>query len=200
MKTRNVFLIMAIFFMLLSCICIFFYIFLFSLTAGCFAVLFLIISLYNFFHFVGHAGVDSIAGGFAAAVSMPNEKFKIPPERFSPIEAKIVSEDYDGAVKDLKEILEKNPGHPKAVAMLAELFAEKMSDYPKAYGLLSVYFEKKEEPSPGDEDLAMLFVDVLLEMKAADKAVEFLEKEMKKPYSKSVIKAFSTKKAAISPR
>jgi hypothetical protein len=77
--------------------------------------------------------------------------------------------------------------------MLAEIFVDKLRDYPKAYGLLSVYFENKKKPLPGDEDLAMLFADVLLEMKAPDKADEFLQQEMKKPYSQSAIKAFSTR-------
>jgi hypothetical protein len=134
---------------------------------------------------------------FGYGVFLPKVHNKIPPEKFAPIEAKIISENYEGAMQDLKEILEKNPGQPKAVAMLARLFVQKMRDYPNAYGLLSVYFENRKKPSPEDEDLAMLFVDALLEMKVNDRAIEFLKREMEKSYSQSTIKAFSQKKEAL---
>ncbi len=122
----------------------------------------------------------------------------LPPE-FSKIRAKIANGEYSDAEAELNCILEKDNGNPFVIAILAELFFDKLHDLKKTEGLLKSYLSK-EGRNPGDLKFAMMLSDVYLESGRTDLAIDFLKSELDKGYNPQLIGKLNKRISAIENR
>ncbi|OGV48167.1 MAG: hypothetical protein A2X49_09050 [Lentisphaerae bacterium GWF2_52_8] len=102
---------------------------------------------------------------------------KAPAAKLSAARSLIVKEQFQEAIDNLKDLLEKYPGDPEIVAMLAELFLDKMNNPGDAIGLMLVYFDPQKKRKQGDAELALRVADVYLRFKLKEQALAFLKQE-----------------------
>lgn len=133
-----------------------------------------------------------VGNQIAFGIYYPTKTVAPPPPEFPVIRAKIANEKYDEAVSELEKLLEKDPGNYHVIVLLIDIFIDKTKDYQNAYELITAYL-KKYERVPQDVPIVMKLVDVYLDNDASDKAVEFLNAEIKKKYHPKDLKTLKTR-------
>lgn len=115
----------------------------------------------------------------------PGNNVREAPPEYAAIRAKITNGDLDEAIEELKVLLIENPLNSHAVSLMADILIDEKEDYKNAIGLLANYINKAPVR---DENLAsiMRLTDIYVDNNCADRAMEFLERELKKSYSSKI--------------
>lgn len=116
---------------------------------------------------------------------------------FDRIASLISKQDYEGAVKELEEILKKDNFNYMATSMLAGLYAKKLAEPQKSIDILRSYLEKKNSRASEDTDMVLMFADLCSANNMPDLAVAAIEKELQKKYPPADVRSLELRFAAL---
>ncbi len=120
----------------------------------------------------------------ADKVYYPGKKNKAPEYKLDTIRAKIMRREFTEAEAELIQILKMHPLDQAPTAVLAGMYLDNTGETDKAYALLANYLRNKETRVSGDEEFAMILVDICLDRNQPDAAREILTSELSMPHSK----------------
>lgn len=148
---------------------------------------------------IARLAAPAIGDWFGNLFYAPKAHLKTVPEILSPIKGRIAREEYDEAIEELSELLDKKPFSPEPYLILVEVYANDLSDYGHAMELIESYFSQ-EKVYCFDEniDMLLLYADICQERNYLSKAQKLLEQEVKrKAYPEIKRKRLETRLEAI---
>jgi hypothetical protein len=141
-----------------------------------------------------------IGDWFGGSIYYPKIHLKTAPHIMSPLKGLIAREQYDEAIAELNELLEKKPFSPEPYLILVEVYANNLDDYYHAMELIENYFnQEKVYVFEENIEMILLYADLCQEHNYLTKAQLILEQEVKrKGYSALKRKRLQTRLEAIS--